>query len=76
MSGKAPLMTTLPPTSSASADKAYGEYARYSLARLEEALDLDEAALENLVLEDLVVQNLVLRKEVLVLVLLELMRVM
>jgi myosin heavy subunit len=36
---------------SASADKAYGEYARYSLARLEEALDLDEAALENLVLE-------------------------
>lgn len=36
---------------SASNDKAYGEYARYSLARLEEALDLDEAALENLVLE-------------------------
>jgi myosin heavy subunit len=36
---------------SACNDKAYGEYARYSLARLEEALDLDEAALENLVLE-------------------------
>lgn len=36
---------------SASADKTYGEYARYSIARLEEALDLDEAALENLVLE-------------------------
>jgi len=36
---------------SASQDKAYGEYARYSIARLEEALDLDEAALENLVLE-------------------------
>ena len=35
----------------ASADKVYGEYARYSIARLEEALDLDEAALENLVLE-------------------------
>lgn len=32
-------------------DKTFGEYARYSLARLEEALDLDEAALENLVLE-------------------------
>ena len=28
---------------SASADKAYGEYARYSLNRLEEALDLDGA---------------------------------
>ena len=32
-------------------DKQYGEYARYCLARLEEALDLDEAALESLVLE-------------------------
>ena len=36
---------------SASADRAYGEYARYCLSRMEEALDMEEDALESLVLE-------------------------
>ena len=37
--------------SSHSADKTYGEYARYCIARQEETLDLDEAALERYILD-------------------------
>lgn len=35
----------------ASSDKDYGEYARYCIARVKEALDIDEWGLENNILE-------------------------